>query len=631
MKFTDAWKARGRACYRKVRQFGAKYLPVPLKKGLKKLIGCTPRVSPKGPTSPEFPELQTIHQRDHPFTPRFPKFTAGTILDRFSHTCWSSEFNFVPVNPNTWKENLADIDFLFVESAWEGNNKAWQYQLTGSRAPTQELRDLIKECYRRKIPTVFWNKEDPTHFHDFLETARLFDYVFTTDEDTITEYRAELGHQSIFTLPFAAQPAVHNPARNRINYAVNDVAFAGTYFSHKFPERKVQMDLILGAAVKGAEEGRFSFDIFSRHAGGEDKYQFPKPFSRYVRGALPYSQMLTAYRSYKAFLNVNSVVDSPSMCARRIFEISASGTPVVTTRSKAVPQFFPQDEVPVVDNSEEALSYMRALVNSPELRERMVHKAQRRIWENHTYQHRARTILRTIGLDDEAKEAPLVSVICSTNRKKNIAHLIKQVTQQNYPRIELVVLGHGIDISNAKDYLAEESPVENVTILHTPSEEFLGNCLNNLVNHSTGSIIAKFDDDDYYMPNYLRDQVNILTSLDADLVGKSSIYFYLEATDAIVRRWPQTEHTWREFVAGATFVGKRKTFTETPFLALERGEDTRFLKDLADKGKRVYSSDRFNYMATRSTNTHTWKISDLDVLAYSQLETHGLNLSHITV
>ena len=46
--------------------------------------------------------------------------------------------------------------------------------------------------------------------------------------------------------------------------------------------------------------------------------------------------MLTAYKGYKVFLNVNSVVDSPSMCARRIFEINAAGTPVVTTPSAAV-------------------------------------------------------------------------------------------------------------------------------------------------------------------------------------------------------------------------------------------------------------------------------------------------------
>ncbi|WP_371858334.1 glycosyltransferase, partial [Pseudomonas sp. FW215-L1] len=50
--------------------------------------------------------------------------------------------------------------------------------------------------------------------------------------------------------------------------------------------------------------------------------------------------MLSAYRSFKIFLNVNSVTSSPSMCARRIFEIAASGTAVVSTESAALRNFF---------------------------------------------------------------------------------------------------------------------------------------------------------------------------------------------------------------------------------------------------------------------------------------------------
>ena len=55
-----------------------------------------------------------------------------------------------------------------------------------------------------------------------------------------------------------------------------------------------------------------------------------------MRGSLDYERMLTAYRAHKVMLNVNSVVDSPTMLARRVFEILASGTPVVSTRSAAV-------------------------------------------------------------------------------------------------------------------------------------------------------------------------------------------------------------------------------------------------------------------------------------------------------
>lgn len=553
-------------------------------------------------------------------------------MDEFSYKAWETEFELISVTPDSWPGELTGgIDFLFAESAWAGNGGAWQYQLTGSRAPSQELQNLVAHCREKQIPTVFWNKEDPPHFHDFLATARLFDIVFTTDSNKIDAYRSELGHNRVYVLPFAAQPSVHNPARNDVDYAKGDAAFAGTYFRHKFEERRAQMGLLLGAAGDVAQSHRIGFTIFSRHAGGDEKYQFPAPLDRWVVGSLPYSQMLTAYRSFKVFLNVNSVIDSPSMCARRIFEICASGTVVLTTPSDAVSNFFPEDEVPIAHSREYAGRMIRALVQSPELRERMVHRAQRRIWENHTYHHRALTIVDKLGLELETDETPLVSVVCSTNRDTRLEHLLTQVAQQQYPHVQLITLGHGIDFDASVSDRAEALGID-LKLLSAPAENTLGECLNQLVDAADGEVIAKFDDDDYYRPNYLRDQVLALHWSGADLVGKASIYFYLTDSNLIVRRWPQKEHKWANFVAGATFVGWRNTFLETRFQELGVGEDSQFLKDLEQNGKIVYSTDRFNYMAVRNgVGSHTWNISDAEILSYSTVETSGLSLEHITV
>src|SRR5690625_7683303 len=83
-----------------------------------------------------------------------------------------------------------------------------------------------------------------------------------------------------------------------------------------------------------------SLEIFSRFLGDDERYQFPGELADRVVGSLPYDRMLTAYKAYKVFLNVNSVVTSPSMCARRIFEITASGTPVGSAPSPAIGEFF---------------------------------------------------------------------------------------------------------------------------------------------------------------------------------------------------------------------------------------------------------------------------------------------------
>ena len=119
--------------------------------------------------------------------------------------------------------------------------------------------------------------------------------------------------------------------------------------------------------------------------------------------------------------------------------------------------------------------------------------------------------------------------------------------------------------------------------------------------------------------------------MNADLVGKGSIYFYLPSFNVIARRWKHQEHIWRNFVAGATFVGWRKTFVDTPFGDRTQGEDSDFLAQLERKGKKIYSSDSFNYLCIRGNTTHTWAISETEILANSEIETIGKNIEHVEV
>src|SRR5699024_2942008 len=161
--------------------------------------------------------------------PHFEGLRAAVILDDFAMLAWSCEFEIVAVTPRDWQSQLeaAPVDLLLVESAWHGNKDAWQYQLTGSKAPSEPLQELVTHCREQGIPTVFWNKEDPPHFEDFLDTARLFDQVFTTDVTLLPRYREEFGHDRVAVLPFAAQSAVHNPVRPQHGHQERDVAFAG--------------------------------------------------------------------------------------------------------------------------------------------------------------------------------------------------------------------------------------------------------------------------------------------------------------------------------------------------------------------------------------------------------------------
>ncbi|WP_345474143.1 glycosyltransferase [Glutamicibacter ectropisis] len=563
----------------------------------------------------------------------------AVVLDDFSARAWAPEWDCVFITPTNWQDHLETekFDMLFVESAWAGNDKTWQYHLTGDSAPRPALVDMVNAFRSKSIPTVFWNKEDPPHFNDFLDCAKLFDFVLTSDERKIPDYRRELGHDRVASLSFGAQPAFHNPVRP-LTQERRDVAFAGMYFAHKFPERREQMEIVLGGASDISSKLPHGVDIFSRQHGGDEKYQFPAPYDQFVVGSLDYDRMLSAYKYYNVFLNVNSVVDSPSMCARRIFEITAAGSAVVSAPSAAISHFFDSSEVLEVSTREDAANAIRSIVQSPELRDRMVHLGQRRIWNEHTYAHRAREIEAFVGLPlvepsaNSMTKRPKISAVVSTIRPHQIDHIISTVASQVNVDTELILVTHGFSIDH-EDFQAKatEAKLGDYKILELSSDLSLGDCLNAAVAKANGDFITKMDDDDLYGENYLFDQVSALRYSGASVVGKQAHFMYLADSDATLLRFAEREHRFTNLVMGPTMLGHASVFKNTPFASRSRGEDTQFLRDVIDGGGTIYSSDRFNFMQMRSGDgkAHTWGLSDAELTATGKIQWFGRNDKHL--
>lgn len=567
--------------------------------------------------------------------PRRSDLTVAVILDDFSASAFSFEWNLLALRKDAWLQQLTEtrVDFLFVESAWNGNSGSWKYQLTGASGPKPEFLALMNWCRKNAVPTVFWNKEDPPHYDDFLSAARHFDVVFTSDSERIPSYRRDLGHQRVDTLPFAAQPAIHNPVRLTGDRHSRGVAFAGMYFAHKYPERRQQMDMLLTAARNAAGQSGPELEIFSRQLGGDTNYQFPVPFSEHVVGTLDYAQMLTAYRMYKVFLNVNSVVASPSMCARRIFEITASGTPVVSAPSAAIPRFFEPDEVLVATSEEQAEHQIRMLARSQELNDRVVHKGQRRIWEEHTYAHRAEAVVAAVlPQGARAVARPSVSALVSTVRPQQLGHVFATVGSQAGVDVELVLLTHGFRADPARvEELAQQHHVGRYQLLTAPRELSLGDCLNLCVAAASGEVLSKMDDDDYYGPNYLADLLHALEFSRADVVGKLAHYMHFTQNKANLLRMQHLEHTFTRTVMGPTITARREVFQAHPFQALNRGEDTAFLKAVTTAGGSIYSADRYNFCQMRRSDGHTWDVSEEELAASGEIAFFGDPKEHITL
>ena len=290
-------------------------------------------------------------------------------------------------------------------------------------------------------------------------------------------------------------------------------------------------------------------DIYSRFVELSDKHAFPAPYDAKVRGELNYRQMLTANRAYKTFLNVNSVTTSASMCARRVFEVTACGTPVLSVHHPALDAYFPASEMPRVANGEEAKRWVRALANSEELRARMTHLAMRRIWRDHTFAHRVNQVLATTRLNEPPVTLPSVTAMISTYRPQQVRHVLEQMARQECVTPEVIVLTHGFEADQDVQSAAQELGLD-VQWMSAGRELSLGDCYNMIVAAASSECIAKIDDDDLYGPYYLFDQLSALRYSNAELVGKGAHYVYLEDKEALCLRFEESERSFANFVAG---------------------------------------------------------------------------------
>ncbi|HEY8810510.1 MAG TPA: glycosyltransferase [Solirubrobacterales bacterium] len=353
---------------------------------------------PAAPPSPASPSPVTIAEREPPRGPG-ERFRVASILDEMSAACFAPECDLVALSLEGWREQLEARrpDLLLVESAWNGNGGEWQYRIAQyprkDLAGLPALRALLDGCRERGIPTAFWNKEDPVHFERFSEAASLFDHVFTTDARCVERYRSLPGERTVAPLPFAAQPRIHNPVAAVAERSASP-CFAGAWYRDRHPDRRRSLEALLDAARPRG------LVIYDRRFGADDAaFGFPERFAPHILGKLPYERILDVYKGHRVFLNANSVVDSPTMCSRRVFELAACDTAIISTPGAALSALLGEGMVEEAGDEEAAAAALERLLGEGSARARRARAARRTVFAKHTYAERLATIAETAGLD----------------------------------------------------------------------------------------------------------------------------------------------------------------------------------------------------------------------------------------
>ena len=282
------------------------------------------------------PPLETSHVTGAP--------TIAIICDAMTWQGLKQENSLVAVSPGNWQDAFkAGIDFFLCESAWSGaTNAAWRGQIYRDKRVLYENRrallNILAYCNHHQIPTVFWAKEDPTYFqhhiYDFTDTALKFDYILTTAVECIPKYKA-LGHDNVHLWTFGFSPELYHPPKMdtpRENVAV----FAGGWYKEhigRCQDLTAIFDAVLSAGIK--------LRIYDRYkVAGASARPFPAKYQPYVQNAVPYGALGDIYRHATYAINVNTVSDSGTMFARRVYEAMACGCIVISNRSPGMEAQF---------------------------------------------------------------------------------------------------------------------------------------------------------------------------------------------------------------------------------------------------------------------------------------------------
>lgn len=199
---------------------------------------------------------------------------------------------------------------------------------------------------------------------------------------------------------------------------------------------------------------------------------------------------------------------------------------------------------------------------------------------------------------------PTVSLVMSSMRPQRSVPVLRALAAQRYPHLEIVVGVHGnADSAGEFDDVAKEC---GALVRRYDKSVPFGSVLADTARRAGGDLVMKVDDDDIYGPDFVGDLVLAYLYSNADIVGKTTEYLFLEDVQQLVHRTFHVEDYRLQLAGGAMMLsqamlneigGWRPTFNST---------DRSVLIRVGNCGGTGYRTQSLGYVYVRHADGHTW-------------------------
>ena len=197
---------------------------------------------------------------------------------------------------------------------------------------------------------------------------------------------------------------------------------------------------------------------------------------------------------------------------------------------------------------------------------------------------------------------PTVSVILMTHRDRFVDHLIAQLSQLRYPRLQILIGLHGVQIDPQR--LARIPGA--VEIVQIDGDVPFGAALQQLSRRADGTLITKMDDDDYYGPEHIWDLVLARMYSGAALVGKALDWIHVESSNVTAFRPEYPAESYAPFIAGGTMLIARADLDAVGgWRPVPKSVDRALINRVRDSGGAIYRTHGLGYLYERRGEGHT--------------------------
>lgn len=264
----------------------------------------------------------------------------GIITDEYMFNFYRDVFSEIfYLSPSNYEEIMSTVklDIVIYVTSWKGlRDEEWR-GINFRPKPAAALETILELARKDGANLVFQSIEDPSNFEYFLPIAKKFDFIFTSDQDTIEKYRTACGHDNVFYGEYGANPLLNNPIGSRRN--VKNAAFFAGSWAARYPERTADMSLVLDSIKSSGAELVIADRNFD--ANSQD-LSYPPQFEEYLMPPVEHELLQSMHKLFRFNLNFNSIKGSSTMCAMRVYELQAMGVGILSNYARSVFNKFPE-------------------------------------------------------------------------------------------------------------------------------------------------------------------------------------------------------------------------------------------------------------------------------------------------